>query len=492
MTTLDRIQLLRDVARHAAAAADALARAGSDAAPGDASPVWKRLSVTRSDLVRLTRAFEPAPEGADAPAWSARAAATAEVVVRRSGTPAHPLDVSEGAPRLAAHLDACGVRVIGLEQVRADVEALFLDLGDRIAAAIQRWPLTLAVMDAVKHPLNPPPVRARRMVMLRRQARRTVDEVAARLGRTVEEVRTFEHTGRGLSDAELAAIESWLGRLVDDCTPGEMAAVLGIAESDYRRYEQHGTGLTEAQVAILDAWLTRRAEVIGAPLYGATPLRRIAARYGVDWSGIIGQLRAVYDAVLAPLVAAGVLDGVRLSRIGSLDPDDDALRIPPDIWTPEAGRAPPGAPTPDVLLHLWAAPDPLVKRYLSGQWLTYAVLARLRAHPRAAGLDILHDLVVSLPLLGQERQTAINVVAAGAGGALAVETITMRQSDQVRRHVRHAAEVLGALTADPRRRIVVVMDAAAIGEATVWSRCTVIPPTAIDAALDRAFAAGGA
>ena len=479
------VRLLRTFAKQAAAAADALERGlerGEESAAVD-SPVWQRLS---HDLALVTNALRRSSGSEnDAPVPPAALhLAPAEARRQRGDAPDAPPDLARRAPRIAAHLERAGVRVVSLEAAAPEVERVLLDLGDRLWRAIQRWPLTLAIMDAVKLSLNPPPSRARRMVLLRRQARVSVEEIAARIGRTAEDVRRFEHTGRGLSASEVARVEVWLGRLADGRDPGALAMRLGLSEAEYLQYERGDGALSAEQRDALESWLTRQAMVIGAPLYGAAPMRRLAWRYGVGWEGVRRQMRPVCDEVVTPLIDAGLLDAVRVSRIGAVEAD---LELPDALWTPEPGRAPPGAPTPDLLLHLWVAPHPLVKRFLTGQWLTYAVLARIRALKSGGDLEALHDVVVTLPLSGGERRTAVSLIAAVPGGLAAVETISLRQREQVRQAVRRAAEVLECIAVDPRRRIAVVLAADALGDATRWGPLTVVAPPALDAALEAAL-----
>ena len=482
--------MLRDVAQSAHAAADALARADTLMDAAAQSWVWDRLPMVTSELIRLAEILTP-PSASSGAAFAANGAAKAApwrtnaeaLVVRRFCSPESSLDLTPHAPRIAAHLAERGVRVVGCEEIRADVETTFLAVGAGILRALRRHPLAAAVMDAAKFPLNPPPLRARRAVALRRKARRSIAEVAEHLGKSVDSMRRFERTGQRLTDGEIAVIETWLGRQVDGRTPEAIATSLGVAPHDFLRYAQSGRGLNERQQKAVQDWLARIAEEAGSPLYSAIPLRRIALRYGVEWSDIMRQMRPVYDDVLTPLVQHGLIDAVRLSRIGDLASD---LGLPPSAWMHEPVRAQPGMPSPDLLLHLWVAPHPLIKRFLAGQWLTYAVLARLQELSDGVPTEIVHDVTVLVPSQSGVQRTTINILAAGARGIAAMETITAHQRDQLRKDVRRAAEVLGCIVDDPRRRIAVVMAVEEIETMAMWSDVTVVSPTAVDEAIIQA------
>jgi hypothetical protein len=345
--------------------------------------------------------------------------------------------LAQRRPALTLHV----VEFPAPEQVRRQTA-----LARRLAAALQRHPPAPALVHLIRRALNRTPTLA-----LRAEARRQA-----------------------------------LG-----LTPDAAAEAIGIPADAYVRYVRSGRGLTEEQRAQVAAWAPPDdpGKRSGEALHAAAPLEEIAARAGMTVDDGRAALEALIADLAPPLRAAGLLDGVRVTRPrrsptaranGDRTPDPDAVEDEEDGLDLE-------------VVHVWVSPDPPAAQFFTGGWVRLLLAERIRAH--APDADVLID-----PVFHRSDGAVFSpaLLAVRGDRALVAEPMTVRHTDAQAARLRRLRDLAPLLVdGDPRRLIVVLaplddasaMDADGMAQVGDAFGVTVTDLAGADAALAAALAA---
>jgi hypothetical protein len=316
----------------------------------------------------------------------------------------------------------------------------------RLAEAVQRHPLAPALLHLIRRALNRTPTLA-----LRAEARRQA-----------------------------------LG-----LTPDAAAEAIGIPADAYVRYVRSGRGLTEEQRAQVAAWAPPDdpGKRSGEALHAAAPLEEIAARAGLTVDAGRTALEALIADLLPAFRAAGLLDGVRITRPrrtpaaranGDRTPDLDAIEDEDAALDIE-------------VVHVWVSPDPPAAQFFTGGWVRLLLAERIRAH--APDADVLID-----PVFHRSDGAVFSpaLLAVRGDRALVAEPMTVRHTDAQAARLRRLRDLAPLLVdGDPRRLVVVLaplddasaMDAEGMAQIGDAFGVTVTDLAGADAALAAALAA---
>lgn len=361
-------------------------------------------------------------------------------------------------------LDSIGLRIEPSASLPRSYALTALNIGRSIMDALVDSPLAIVLLDGVRRAFNPIPNRSRRAVMLRRAAGKSAIDCALFLGVEHSLIMSFERTGHGLSDLDIAALEAWLGRSSRKLDPQAVANAIGVDLTAYERFETKRRPLDPSALDRLDQWLNEIVRrTMGQARYAVFPIRRLSERHQMAWDDVVHQLPDVFHHVLVPLIQASMLDNVRFSLIGG---NDRTLfpALPHDLWIPSNARIPVGAPSPDILCHIWAPPDhPPIRQFFMGQWVVFAVLSR--AIETAQRMRVSLEFEVN-PLVRKAGNGENGVVApvrcdsviAIEGKPFIMESVASRHLENQREAVRRMETVLAPLIGSPQQVIGVFLN----------------------------------
>jgi len=420
----------------AAHAASAPPPGAADAAP-DQSP-----GGSGGDAVRRPAADAAAAAGGEGDAR--RRMDGGERLIGGAAQAALARHAPQAAAWLARRREALTLHVLEIpapEQARRQTE-----LAQRLAAALQRHPLAPALLHLIRRALNRTPTLALRVEAHRKE--------------------------RGL-------------------TPEEAAAEIGVSVDAYARYVRSGRGLTPDQRARVAAWAPPGdpGKRSGEALHAAAALEEIAARAGMTADAGRAALEALIADLAPPLRAAGLLDGVRITRPrrsptgranGDRMPDLDAVEDEDAVLDLE-------------VVHVWVSPDPPAAQFFTGGWVRLLLADRIRA--QAPDADVLID-----PVFHRSDGAVFSPALLAVRGerALVVEPMTVRHTDAQAARLRRLRELAPLLTdGDPRRLVVVLapldeasgMDAEGMAQVGDAFGVTVTDLAGAEAALAAALAA---
>jgi hypothetical protein len=437
---------------------------------------WSALATTAAEyaLASVDGAAPPdapphpaAPDHASAPSRPPSAHAGERAERRRTAD-------GEGPPPRRRTADG-GERLVG-----AAAEEALARLAPQAAAwlARRRAALTLHVLEI------PSPEQARRRTAL-----------ALRLAEAVQRhplaPALLHLIRRALNRTPTLALRAEARRQALGLTPDAAAEAIGIPADAYVRYVRSGRGLTEEQRAQVAAWAPPDdpGKRSGEALHAAAPLEEIAARAGMTVDDGRAALEALIADLAPPLRAAGLLDGVRVTRPrrsptaranGDRTPDPDAVEDEEDGLDLE-------------VVHVWVSPDPPAAQFFTGGWVRLLLAERIRAH--APDADVLID-----PVFHRSDGAVFSpaLLAVRGDRALVAEPMTVRHTDAQAARLRRLRELAPLLTdGDPRRLVVVLaplddasaMDADGMAQIGDAFGVTVTDLAGADAALAAALAA---
>ncbi|MGB9755072.1 hypothetical protein [Roseiflexus castenholzii] len=367
------------------------------------------------------------------------------------------------AQLLHAALDRAGLRIEPSPLWSPSFMRTALHVGRAMMETLRDSPLALVFLEGFKRAFHPLPNRSRRVVMLRRAAGKSPAECARFLGVDPTALRDFERTGRGVRDIDIAALEAWLGRASRHLAPHVVADAIGVDPATYLQFETNRHPLAPSALTRLDQWLSeivRRS--MGKARYAVFPLRRLSERNQLAWDDVAAQLPDVFHRMLSPLIQAAMLDNVRFSLIGGHDhPWKESL--PHDLWIPSHERIPSGAPTPDVLCHLWAPPDhPDIRQFFLGQWVVFAALSvAIETAQRMQGALAFEVSPLVVPSGGDDAivmPVRCDSVLCINGTLFLLEGVTSRHRENQREAVRRMTTVLAPLIGSPPHVIGILVD----------------------------------
>jgi hypothetical protein len=436
---------------------------------------WSALATTAAEyaLASVDGAAPPdapphpaAPDHASAPSRPPSAHAGERAERRRTAD-------GEGPPPRRRTADG-GERLVG-----AAAEEALARLAPQAASWLaRRAALTLHVLEI------PSPEQARRRTAL-----------ALRLAEAVQRhplaPALLHLIRRALNRTPTLALRAEARRQALGLTPDAAAEAIGIPADAYVRYVRSGRGLTEEQRAQVAAWAPPDdpGKRSGEALHAAAPLEEIAARAGMTVDDGRAALEALIADLAPPLRAAGLLDGVRVTRPrrsptaranGDRTPDPDAVEDEEDGLDLE-------------VVHVWVSPDPPAAQFFTGGWVRLLLAERIRAH--APDADVLID-----PVFHRSDGAVFSpaLLAVRGDRALVAEPMTVRHTDAQAARLRRLRDLAPLLTdGDPRRLIVVLaplddasaMDADGMAQIGDAFGVTVTDLAGADAALAAALAA---
>ena len=323
--------------------------------------------------------------------------------------------------------------------------ALLLPPTGRLAAALQRHPPAAALVHLIRRALNRTPTLALRAEAQRKERGLTVEAAAAEIGIPADSFARYVRSGRGLTAEQRARVAAW-------AHPGDPGKRSGEA------------------------------------LHAAAALEEIAARAGLTVDDGRAALEALIADLAPPLRAAGLLDGVRVTRPrrsptvrapGAHPPDLDAVEDEEDGLDLE-------------VVHVWVSPDPPAAQFFTGGWVRLLLAERIRAH--APDADVLID-----PVFHRSDGAVFSpaLLAVRGDRALVAEPMTVRHTDAQAARLRRLRELAPLLVdGDPRRLVVVLapldeasgMDAEGMAQVGDAFGVTVTDLAGADAALAAALA----
>jgi transcriptional regulator with XRE-family HTH domain len=360
-------------------------------------------------------------------------------------------------------LDSIGLRIEPSASLSRSHILTALNIGRSIMDALVDSPLAIVLLDGIRRAFNPIPKRSRRAVMLRRAAGKSAIDCALFLGVEHTLIMSFERTGHGLSDLDIAALEAWLGRSSRKLASQAVANAIGVDLAAYERFETKRHPLDWSALNRLDQWLNEIVRrTMGQARYAVFPIRRLSERHQIAWDDVVRQLPNVFHRILIPLIQASMLDNVRFSLIGS---NDRTLfpSLPHDLWIPSNARIPVGAPSPDILCHIWAPPDhPPIRQFFMGQWVVFAVLSRAIETARRMHVSLEFEINPLVVKAGGENGVAVPVrcdsVITVEGKPFIMESVTSRHFENQREAVRRMKTVLAPLIGSPQQVIGVLLN----------------------------------
>jgi len=323
--------------------------------------------------------------------------------------------------------------------------ALLLPPTGRLAAALQRHPPAPALLHLIRRALNRTPTLALRAEAQRKERGLTVEAAAAEIGIPADSFARYVRSGRGLTAEQRARVAAW----AHPSDPGKRS---------------------------------------GEALHAAAALEEIAARAGLTVDDGRTALEALIADLLPAFRAAGLLDGVRVTRPrrsptvrahGDRTPDPDAVEDEEDGLDLE-------------VVHVWVSPDPPAAQFFTGGWVRLLLAERIRAH--APDADVLID-----PVFHRSDGAVFSpaLLAVRGDRALVAEPMTVRHTDAQAARLRRLRELAPLLVdGDPRRLVVVLapldeasgMDAEGMAQIGDAFGVTVTDLAGADAALAAALA----